>query len=128
MKRAIAEKGPGASLEFPTLLSRCGALSVLVTALLLLVLPTAALATQKTVLILSGGRGRVSINQMESTLRAHLSEPVSFSIVDLENSRFEQKAYQDNLAEGSSSRLCRRKTGSRGRRDDLATSIRSAIP
>ena len=116
MKRAIAEKGPGASLEFPTLLSRCGALSVLVTALLLLVLPTAALATQKNVLILSGGRGRVSINQMESTLRAHLSEPVSFSIVDLENSRFEQKAYQDNLAEAL-------RAGYAGERLDLVVAV-----
>ena len=61
--------------------------------------PTTAQATQKNVLVLSGGRGRVSINQMESSLRAHFSEPVNFSIVDLENPRFEQKSYQDNLAE-----------------------------
>jgi PAS domain S-box-containing protein len=99
MKRAIIETGPGVSLDLLSLLSRCPALSVLVFALLVLVPSTAAPATQKNVLILSGGRGRVSINQMESTLRAHFSGPVSFSIVDLENSRFEQKAYQDNLAE-----------------------------
>ena len=49
--------------------------------------------------MLSGGRGRVSINQMESSLRAHFSEPVNFSIVDLENPRFEQESYRDNLAE-----------------------------
>jgi PAS domain S-box-containing protein len=61
--------------------------------------PTSAQARQKNVLVLSGGRGRVSINQMESSLRAHFSEPVNFSIVDLENPRFEQKSYQDNLAE-----------------------------
>jgi PAS domain S-box-containing protein len=36
---------------------------------------------------------------MESSLRAHYSEPVNFSIIDLENPRFEQKGYQDNLAE-----------------------------
>ena len=60
---------------------------------------TTAQATQKNVLVLSGGRGRVSINQMESSLRAHFSEPVNFSIVDLENPRFEQKSYRDNLAE-----------------------------
>jgi PAS domain S-box-containing protein len=52
----------------------------------------------KTVLVLSGGRGRASINQMESSLRAHFSGPVNFSVVDLDNPRFEQKAYLDNLA------------------------------
>ena len=53
----------------------------------------------KNVIILSGGRGRVSINQMESSLRAHFSGQVNFSIVDLENPRFEEKAYRDNLEE-----------------------------
>ena len=67
--------------------------------LLALLPPTKVLATQKNVLILSGGRGRVSINQMESSLRAHFSEPVNFSIVDLENPRFDQKSYRQNLAE-----------------------------
>jgi len=52
----------------------------------------------KNVLILSGGRGRVSINQMEASLRSHFSGPVNFSVVDLENPRFDQKAYLDNLA------------------------------
>jgi PAS domain S-box-containing protein len=68
-------------------------------ALAALVAPTAAHATQKNVLILSGGRGRVSIDQMEASLRSHFVGPVNFSVVDLENPRFEQKAYQDNLAE-----------------------------
>lgn len=36
---------------------------------------------------------------MEASLRAHFSSPVNFSIVDLENPRFEQEAYQDHLAE-----------------------------
>ncbi len=61
--------------------------------------PTTVQATQKNVLVLSGGRGRVSINQMESSLRAHFSGLVNFSVVDLENPRFEQKSYRDNLAE-----------------------------
>ena len=63
------------------------------------VAPTTARATQKNVLILSGGRGRVSINQMESSMRAHFSEQVNFSIVDLENPRFDQESYRDKLAE-----------------------------
>src|ERR1700751_3119491 len=63
------------------------------------VLPTIADAAQKNVLILSGGRGRDSINRMEASLRAHYSEPVNFSIVDLENPRFDQRAYQDGLAD-----------------------------
>jgi hypothetical protein len=61
-----------------------------------LVPPSSAQASQKNVLILSG---RASINQMESSLRAYFSEPVNFSVVDLVNPRFEQKGYQDNLAE-----------------------------
>lgn len=65
----------------------------------LLLLPAAARATQKNVLILSQGHGRVSINQMESSLRAHFAGSANFSIVDLENPRFEQKSYQENLAE-----------------------------
>ena len=61
--------------------------------------PTTAQVRQKNVLVLSGGRGRVSINQMEASLRAHFSEQVNFSIVDLENPRFEQESYRDSLAE-----------------------------
>ncbi len=53
----------------------------------------------KNVLVLSGGRGRVSINQMQSALRARYPGPVNLSIIDLENPRFEQDAYQDHLAE-----------------------------
>jgi PAS domain S-box-containing protein len=90
--RTAVESG---SLSF---LRRSG-LRVLLFILLPLVPSAAAQATTKNVLILSGGRGRVSINQMESSLRAHFSEPVNFSIVDLDNPRFEQKSYQDNLAE-----------------------------
>jgi hypothetical protein len=52
----------------------------------------------KNVLILSGGRGRVSITQMEDSLRSHFSGPVNFSVVDLENPRYHQKGYWDNLA------------------------------
>jgi hypothetical protein len=78
---------------------RRGGFRVLLFTLLPLVPPAAAQATTKNVMILSGGRGRVSINQMESSLKAHFSEPVNFSIVDLDNPRFEQESYQDNLAE-----------------------------
>ena len=79
--------------------SRCKALLVVVFASLVLVPPATTQTTPKNVLILSGGRGRVSINLMESSLRSHFAGPVNFSIVDLENPRFEQKTYQDNLAE-----------------------------
>ena len=61
--------------------------------------PTATQAMQKNILVLSEGRGRISINQMESSLRDHFSGPVNFSIVDLDNPRFEQKSYQDTFAE-----------------------------
>jgi len=74
-------------------------LSVVVFILLALA-PRAAAQTKTTnVLILSGGRGRESINRMEASLRARFSTPVNFSIVDLENPRFDQQAYQDHLAE-----------------------------
>jgi len=72
---------------------------VLLFALLPMAPPAAAQTTHKNVLILSGDRGRVSINQMEASLRAHFSQPVNFSVVDLDNPRFEQKSFQDNLAE-----------------------------
>jgi PAS domain S-box-containing protein len=61
--------------------------------------PTTAQGNQKNVLILTEGHGRVSINWMQSSLRAHFSGSVSFSIVDLDNPRFEEKSYQENLAE-----------------------------
>jgi PAS domain S-box-containing protein len=53
----------------------------------------------KNVLVLSGGRGRDSLNQMESSVRARVTFPVNFSIVDLDNPRFDERSYQDNLAE-----------------------------
>src|SRR5262249_7605495 len=36
---------------------------------------------------------------MESSLRSHFSGLLNFSIVDLDDPRFEQKSYQENLAE-----------------------------
>ena len=76
------------------------ALSAIAFLLAVLNIPDAAAQQNpKNVMILSSGRGRVSINQMESSLRARFSGPVNFSVVDLENPRFEQKTYEDNLAE-----------------------------
>jgi PAS domain S-box-containing protein len=77
----------------------CRSVLLLLCAISAVVSLTMAQTTQKNILVLSGGRGRISINQMESSLRAHFSGPVNFSIVDLENPRFEQKSYQDSLAE-----------------------------
>jgi len=88
--------------------------------LLLFLVPAATAQTaQKNVLILSGGRGRVSINQMESSLRSHFRGPVNFSVVDLENPRFEQKAYQDNLAEAI-------RAGYSSEKPDLIVSVMTA--
>jgi PAS domain S-box-containing protein len=56
--------------------------------------------TGKTVIVLSGGRGRTSINQMEAALRSQVPWPVNFSIVDLDNPRFEDDSYRESLAEG----------------------------
>jgi PAS domain S-box-containing protein len=75
------------------------ALTVVLLAFLAHVPPASAQTAAKNVLILSGGRGRDSINRMEASLRAHFATPVNFSIVDLENPRFEQEAYQEHLAE-----------------------------
>jgi hypothetical protein len=61
--------------------------------------PLAAQQNGRNVVILSGGRGRASLNQMESSLRANVSFPVNFSIFDLDNPRFDEKSYRDNLAE-----------------------------
>jgi PAS domain S-box-containing protein len=80
-------------------LSWCDVLLLVICSIFAFVPRFAAQTTQKNVLILSGGRGRVSINLMESSLRSHFNGPVNFSIVDLDNPRFEQKSYQDNLAE-----------------------------
>ena len=55
--------------------------------------------TAKSVIVLSGGRGRASLNQMESELRSRVPWPVNFSIVDLENPRFEDDSYRESLAE-----------------------------
>jgi PAS domain S-box-containing protein len=98
MKRLLIERWPDTGLQCRPLLRRV-ALPMLLLWLINLIAPVAANAAQKNVLILSGGRGRVSINQMESSLRAHFSAPVNFSIVDLENPQFAQKTYQDNFAE-----------------------------
>ncbi len=76
---------------------RC--LAVWVFTLLALTPPATPQTRTKNVLVLSGGRGRVSINQMQASLRARFPDPVNFSIVDLENPRFDQEAYQDHLAE-----------------------------
>jgi len=53
----------------------------------------------KNVVILSGGRGRASINQMEAALRSRVPWPVNFSIVDLDNPRFEEDSYWENMAD-----------------------------
>lgn len=95
------------SLVIERATSKSGCSSLLWRKVVLLVLcsvsafvpPVAAQTTLKNVLILSGGRGRVSINLMESSLRSHFAASVNFSIVDLDNPRFEQKSYRDNLAE-----------------------------
>jgi PAS domain S-box-containing protein len=55
--------------------------------------------TGKNVVVLSGGRGRASINQMEEALRSRVPWPVNFSIVDLDNPRFEESTYWDNMAD-----------------------------
>ena len=73
---------------------------IILAALCLFAAPLAtAQQNPRNVVILSGGRGRVSLTQMESSLRSHVSFPVNFSIVDLDNPRFDEKSYQDNLAE-----------------------------
>jgi PAS domain S-box-containing protein len=99
--------------------SRRNGLLVFIFALLPLAPPAVAQATPKNVLILSGGRGRVSINQMEASLRAHFSAPVNFSVVDLDNPRFDQESYRDNLAEAL-------KNGYSGERLDLVVAVMTA--
>src|SRR4029077_20760486 len=74
-------------------------LLVVVSVVLTLAQPAAAAqAKPKNVLVLSGGRGRVSINLMQSSLRARFPGPVNVSIVDLENPRFDQPDYQEHFA------------------------------
>lgn len=50
-------------------------------------------------MVLSGGRGRTSLDQMASALRSQVPWPVNFSIVDLENPRFDEDSFRKNLAE-----------------------------
>jgi PAS domain S-box-containing protein len=96
-KRFIAE---GSADKFGArAFSRRNWLLVVFFSLLALAPPTKAQPKTKNVLVLSGGRGRVSINLMESSLRTRFQGPVNFSVVDLENPRFEQESYQQNLAE-----------------------------
>jgi len=96
MKTASRVAGRTRALDFPSS-SRLNALPGFFLFLALVALSTAQTAP-KDVLVMSGGRGRVSINQMEDSLRSHFSGPVNFSVVDLENPRFYQTAYRDNLA------------------------------
>jgi len=90
--------------------------AILVCVLLTLEAPAAARAKAKNVLVLSGGRGRVSINQMQASLRARFPDPVNFSIVDLENPRFGQADYQDHFAEAL-------RSGYSGDRPDLIVAV-----
>jgi PAS domain S-box-containing protein len=87
------------AVTFGVRCSERSALHFALFAFLALLSPTNTKATQKNVLVMSEGHGRVSINQMASSLRAHFSGSPNFSIVDLENPRFEEKSYQENLAE-----------------------------
>jgi len=74
-------------------------LSVLPTLLVLLSSGhSAAQPNAKKVLVLSAGRGHLSIDQMEASLRAHVPWPVNFSDTDLENPRLDEDAYRQLLA------------------------------
>jgi signal transduction histidine kinase len=90
--------------------------AILVCVLLTLEAPAVARAKAKNVLVLSGGRGRVSINQMQASLRERFPDPVNFSIVDLENPRFGQADYQDHFAEAL-------RSGYSGDRPDLIVAV-----
>jgi PAS domain S-box-containing protein len=75
---------------------------ILTFAWLLYALAAPACAAQqnaKNVLVLAGGHGRVSIHQMESSLRAHVPWPVDFSVADVDHLRFEEGSYRESLAE-----------------------------
>ncbi|UWZ86453.1 PAS domain-containing protein [Occallatibacter riparius] len=52
----------------------------------------------RNVLVLSSGRGRKSLNQMESSLRSRVPFPVDFSIIDLANPHFDEDSFRANLA------------------------------
>jgi len=72
-------------------------------------------STGKNVVVLSGGRGRASLNQMESELRSRVPWPVNFSVVDLENPRFEDDSYRESLAEAL--------TAAYGKKPDLVFAV-----
>jgi len=79
--------------------------------------PAAPQPKGKNVLVLvSLGRGHLSIDQMKSSLRARVPWPVNFSVEYLENPRFEEKSYRDSLAE-----TLRRGYG--GQKQDLVIAI-----
>ncbi len=95
----LRRQEPFAVIEARTLCSWV-LLTILGVVLLLLTGPgSAAQQHAKNVVVLSGGRGRASLNQMEAAVRAHVPWPVNFSVVDLENPRFEEKSYRESLAE-----------------------------
>jgi PAS domain S-box-containing protein len=97
MKSISKARGTAAESGSPSLYRVNAPLAFLFTLLAFVPLCTAQTAP-KEVLVLSGGRGRVSINQMEASVRSHFSGQVNFSVVDLESQGSDHKAYQDNLA------------------------------
>jgi signal transduction histidine kinase/ABC-type uncharacterized transport system substrate-binding protein len=82
----------------------CAGLTILVISLWTLASPCGGAEAKgrdvraRNVVVLSGGRGRASLNQMESALRSRVPWAVNFSVVDLENPRFEEGSFRDNLA------------------------------
>ena len=82
---------------------------------------TTAQQNPKNVLVLSGGPGRASIEQMESSLRSHLSSPVNFSVVDLQNTRLEDEAYDERTVDAL------RATYSREKPDLIVTVMGSSL-
>jgi PAS domain S-box-containing protein len=97
MKSISKARGTAGESGSPSFYRVNAPLAFLFTLLAFVPLCTAQTAP-KDVLVLSGGRGRVSINQMEASVRSHFSGQVNFSVVDLESQGSDQKAYQDNLA------------------------------
>ncbi len=61
----------------------------------------AAQTNAKNVLVLFSfvDRNHVPLDKIESSLRAHVSLPVNFSVSYLENSQIEERSYRDSLAE-----------------------------
>ena len=87
---------------FWDVLARWRLLLVAILACVLLALPTAAAeATAKNVLILFRffNPHESFTGTMESSVRAHFSGPVSFTLAYLENPRFEEESYQNSMAE-----------------------------